>query len=63
MMNMPQATVAPECPALTTASAAPSLTRRAGHLDGGVFFAPQDVRGAFVHVHHVIGLHDVKMAR
>ena len=25
------------------------------------FFAPQDVRGAFVHVHHVIGLHDVKM--
>ena len=37
------------------------LDQAAGHLDGGVFLAAQDVRGLFVHVHHIIGLDNIEM--
>ena len=35
------------------------LDKAAGHLDGGVFLAPENVRRLFVHVNHVIGLNDL----
>jgi hypothetical protein len=33
------------------------LDLTAGHLNGGVFLAAQNIRGFFIHVHHIIGLH------
>ena len=37
------------------------LDLTAGHLDGRVFLAAQNVRRLFVHMHHIIGLNYVEM--